>query len=456
MTLHTTDQADAGFDGEVYVLLTGENGETESVLLVSDSIATLAPASSETYVIRASDVGTLRSASVRIVGNKKEKKWHLDRLEVANVPQDGSEPPAPAVFIHRNWVESETVTLTKDLPVVEYKITAVTGSAADAGFDGDIFITINGAEGSTEELKLVLPAAPNAAAGHADNRSTIQPPPSAKPDAAAAAGGPAAAAPAAAASKALAFAAGSTQLLTASSRNVGRINNVTVRLAPSSAEGASTKWFLEALTVTEQTSGIQAVFPHKAYLSSDCASTLYMPSSYTYTVRVKTSDVAGADFDGDLYVVLATWWEESEEQLLSCTRATDGKFARGSTEEFTVKVDNISYVRNVHVRAAAGPDTKSKRWHAASIEVARADYGNDVEHFHVHDWVNVGADKLQVPRTDMATYDLTLFLSPAAPATAINPADLQLWALPVNNPGARPCVWRGDSRRLRVPSSALQ
>ena len=46
----------------------------------------------------------------------------------------------------------------------------------------------------------------------------------------------------------------------------------------------------------------------QAYVYDSSPASLYVPSSYTYTVRVHTSDESGADFDGDVCIKLANWW----------------------------------------------------------------------------------------------------------------------------------------------------
>ena len=50
---------------------------------------------------------------------------------------------------------SDPVVFPKDRPTVEWQVTVVTADGADAGFDGDAYLTVNGSDGSSDEVKLV-------------------------------------------------------------------------------------------------------------------------------------------------------------------------------------------------------------------------------------------------------------------------------------------------------------
>lgn len=51
-------------------------------------------------------------------------------------------------------VTSSPTMVSKDRKVAELKVVVVTGDAADAAFDGTVFITLYGADGNSEEIKL--------------------------------------------------------------------------------------------------------------------------------------------------------------------------------------------------------------------------------------------------------------------------------------------------------------
>ena len=63
----------------------------------------------------------------------------MDHVEVTNETTSITN-----TFYHANWLNTETntVTMSRSNPMVEWKVTAVTGDAKDGGFDGDVFVTL--------------------------------------------------------------------------------------------------------------------------------------------------------------------------------------------------------------------------------------------------------------------------------------------------------------------------
>ncbi|KAJ9531823.1 hypothetical protein QJQ45_021974, partial [Haematococcus lacustris] len=125
VTVYTADSLDSGFDGEVRLQLSGSNGSNETTLLVNESAALL-PSTAETFAMRASDVGTIYSATLSIVATKKERRWQVDRVEVRRLSAPDT---PPAVFLFRAWLDADTassLTISKDLPLVDYQLVITT------------------------------------------------------------------------------------------------------------------------------------------------------------------------------------------------------------------------------------------------------------------------------------------------------------------------------------------
>ncbi|GFH08766.1 uncharacterized protein HaLaN_03786, partial [Haematococcus lacustris] len=159
VTVYTADSLDSGFDGEVRLQLSGSNGSNETTLLVNESAALL-PGTAETFAMRASDVGTIYSATLSIVATKKERRWQVDRVEVRRL---SSPDTPPTVFLFRAWLDADTassLTISKDLPLVDYQLVITTAPSPGSGFEGIIGITLHGEEGSSGEVKLSPPDAP--------------------------------------------------------------------------------------------------------------------------------------------------------------------------------------------------------------------------------------------------------------------------------------------------------
>lgn len=84
--------------------------------------------------------------------------WHLDRMEVTC----GSAPTA--TFPLKDWLRAEptgsgpasiTKTIRREMPQISLKLNVVTSDVEEASFDGDVFITLTGLDGVTEEVQLV-------------------------------------------------------------------------------------------------------------------------------------------------------------------------------------------------------------------------------------------------------------------------------------------------------------
>lgn len=154
--VYTMDQVDAGFDGEVSIRIEGKNGATESLVLIPDDPAAsyspphAGPAFLELKV-KGSDVGTMTKVHVTAVAKGKQTKWFADKIEITG---PGSE--SPSTFLFRDWVTAGggEVVMKKDLPLTDWKVVVVTSSDDSAAFDGSVFLTLNGTNGSSDEIKL--------------------------------------------------------------------------------------------------------------------------------------------------------------------------------------------------------------------------------------------------------------------------------------------------------------
>lgn len=161
-----TGQEDAGsWDGDVYLTLAGLNGTTDETLLVSDTrgFKVFTGGSSEVFSIKGADVGALTAATLRLVPTGTARQWQLTRLDVeqsgASANAAAAAAPVVAMFNNTGKIQcdgdnSTSITLTKHLPTLSYKVTVYTGDMDDGAFDGTVFIKVQGLNGSTEQVQL--------------------------------------------------------------------------------------------------------------------------------------------------------------------------------------------------------------------------------------------------------------------------------------------------------------
>ena len=267
----TMDQVDAGFDGEVSIRIEGKNGVTDTLVLIPDDPAASysPPHSGSNFLevkVKGSDVGVMTKVYVTAAAKGKQTKWLADKIEIT-----GPGAESPSTFLYRDWVTagSAEVLMKKDLPQTDWKVVVVTGGDDSAAFDGSVFITLNGTDGTSDEIKL--------------DESFLAPNPS--PDAAAAL-----------------FGRGATSsFMLLKSSDVGLIQYATVRILKKDAEGSASIWSLDRIEIVNTSNGATAILPFKSSLNADWYSStnLYPQSSYTFKALIYTSDVSGADFNGE-------------------------------------------------------------------------------------------------------------------------------------------------------------
>ena len=87
-------------------------------------------------------------------------RWAVDCFEVTKDGSDTSgsfnvkDEAGVKKTIVLDAASSESIVFLKDRPIVEWQITVITGDSANAGFDGDAYLTVNGSDGSSSEVLL--------------------------------------------------------------------------------------------------------------------------------------------------------------------------------------------------------------------------------------------------------------------------------------------------------------
>ncbi len=109
------------------------------------------------FTVEATDVGNLTSIQVRIAATGTTSTWNLDHINVTPPASSDGAAPAPkdCVFAFKDWLipDNGFYTINKQLQEVEFKAKVITGDYSDP-FDGDVYITMTGLDGTGTEQKL--------------------------------------------------------------------------------------------------------------------------------------------------------------------------------------------------------------------------------------------------------------------------------------------------------------
>ncbi len=295
----------------------------------------------------------------------------MDKFVVTNVSSS-----TDATFIKRDWItaDGDDVSIPRDAPKGDWKVVVVTGDGDDAAFDGTVYFTVTGSDGSTDEIKL---DASNVVA----SEKGYQP-----------------------------FGKAASDAFTVQMADVGRVSYVNLRIE---ATGKQTTWFLNRLELTNTANGAMSVLCFKSSLNTDYNSSAYIypQSDYTFKVLLYTSDVKDAGFEGDVYVKAGSWWTTNDEvKLLTVDGNKSVSPARGSVVECTLKTTDVSFVSSLDVRI--DPVGGSGSWSLDRIELTME--GQSWSTAYVYN------DVLQAPGDKASTklsyqyvdnYDVTLYTS---------------------------------------------
>ena len=154
ITSSTANTSSKGFEGEVFVKLHGADGESNEIKLefpfYSNPLSAFQPSSTDSNVVLAMDVGRLTQIEVRVQGNKP---WTPSEIQVINLSSN-----TVAIFEidqsivpHLNTRSSAKI-IQRTIRLVEYEVTVATGDVLGAGTDGQVYLSLSGDQGVTDEV----------------------------------------------------------------------------------------------------------------------------------------------------------------------------------------------------------------------------------------------------------------------------------------------------------------
>ena len=141
ITVITDDIRGNGTDGNVYVTLIGDKGESDELQLSpqDDGNRLFERNATDKFLVSATDVGVLQGLRVKMCASwwsSVHSDWHLQEVQVLN-----SSSGVNTVFAHNGWVvQDSAVTLaiaSSDQVFHDYKIAVVgqTGNILDQGYN---------------------------------------------------------------------------------------------------------------------------------------------------------------------------------------------------------------------------------------------------------------------------------------------------------------------------------
>uniref|UniRef100_A0A8C5BBE6 Lipoxygenase homology domains 1b n=1 Tax=Gadus morhua TaxID=8049 RepID=A0A8C5BBE6_GADMO len=368
-TLSTGVDRDAGTTARAYVIILGP-GEVETDRLWLDlpkEKTCFAPGTMENFVCYGADVGDLKRVELGHNGATPESCWLVDELAVA-VPTKGIKYIFPCkCWLAKdrgdglttrlfNVLDSSTINIIRK---VVYVTTLVTGDTQYAGTDTNIFLTVFGANGSTEEM--LLPKAGDR------------------------------------------FERGQEDTFNVEIDDIAPLKKIRLRV---DGTGSRPDWFLDNMRnpITEDL----YTFTYENWLSKtngpkrtqvcELAAVVdeeEMVERTTYTITVATSDVGGAGTDANVFLIV--FGEYGDTGLLALKESgARNKFERKMKDVFRfadmLSLGELSKIRVWHDNKGPGSG-----WHLEYVDV-KDDTMEETFRFPCDRWLAKGRDDGQIMR----------------------------------------------------------
>uniref|UniRef100_A0A8C8JME5 PLAT domain-containing protein n=1 Tax=Oncorhynchus tshawytscha TaxID=74940 RepID=A0A8C8JME5_ONCTS len=342
-TVSTAMDPDASTTARVYVIVMGPNDiETERLWLdLPEGKKSFAAGTMENFQCYGTDVGEIKRVELGHNGATPESCWLVDELSVA-VPTKGIK----YIFQCKCWLAKDrgdgltgrlfNVLDANSINIVRkiiYVATVITGDTQDAGTDTNIFLSVFGANGSTEEM--LLPK----------NEDR--------------------------------FERGQEDTFNLEIDDIAPLKKIRVRIDGS---GSRPDWFLDRIVMHNLTTEEVSVFTNENWLSKtkgpkrtkicELAAVVdeeEMVERTTYIIQVQTSDIGGAGTDANVFLIV--FGENGDTGTLALKEGgSRNKFERKSKDVFRfpdiLSLGELSKIRVWHDNKGPAPG-----WHLEYIDV---------------------------------------------------------------------------------------
>ncbi|XP_071008463.1 lipoxygenase homology domain-containing protein 1 [Oncorhynchus clarkii lewisi] len=342
-TISTGEENDASTCSRVYVIIMGPNHtQTQRLWLdLPGGKKCFESGSLESFEAHGADVGEIKKVELGHDGATPESCWLVDELAVA-VPTKG----VKYIFQCKCWLakdrgdgltarvfnvlDADSITISQK---IIYEVTVVTGDVQNAGTDTQIYVSVFGTNGTTEEILLQK------------NEDR--------------------------------FERGQEDTFSLEVDDIAPLRKMRVRVDGS---GSRPDWFLAKIIMRNLTTEEVSVFTYEEWLSKtkgpkrtmicEMAAVVdeeEMVEITTYIIQVKTSDIGGAGTDANVWIIVfGECGDTGTLALKECQKSN--KFERKQTDVFrfpdVLSLGELSKVRVWHDNSGPAPG-----WHIEYIDV---------------------------------------------------------------------------------------
>ncbi|CAL8278491.1 unnamed protein product [Merluccius merluccius] len=343
ITLATGVEQDASTSSRAYVIIVGA-GHTQTDRLwldLSDGRTGFEEGSLHSFKCHGSDVGEIKKVELGHDGATPESCWLVEELCVAAptkgirymfackcwLAKDRGDGLTSRMF---NVFDAETIAITRQ---IIYEVSVQTGDVQNAGTDTEIYMSVFGTNGSTEEMFLQK------------NEDR--------------------------------FERGQLDTFNLEIDDIAPLKKMRVRIE---GTGSRPDWFLDKVTLRNLTTEDEYLFIYEDWLSKthgpkrtlicEMAAVVdgeEMVEITTYIINIKTSDIAGAGTDANVWLII--FGENGDTGTLTMKDSNkSNKFERKQLDTFRfsdiISLGDLSKVRLWHDNKGPAPG-----WHIEYVEV---------------------------------------------------------------------------------------
>ncbi|XP_063036774.1 lipoxygenase homology domain-containing protein 1 [Melospiza melodia melodia] len=371
ITVTTGTEYDSSTDSRVFIIIMGpQKLRTERLWLdLPEGKDEFADGSVEKFSVWGLDVGEIKKVEVGHDGATPESCWMMEELTIV-VPTKG----VMYNFVCKCWLARDKgdgltsrILNIMDAECVNvgikvlYEVTVVTGDIEGGGTDANIFMTVFGSNGNTEELLLEK---------NGDR-----------------------------------FERGQEDSFIMEIADIAPLRKMRIR---TDGKGTRPHWFMERITLKNLTNQEVATFTYGDWLSKlkNATGSLVcempavindeqMMEDTTYTLQVKTSDIGGAGTDANVSLILFGEYGDSGTLPLKESNKSN-KFERNQMDEFSfsemLSLGDLCKVRIWHDNKGIAPG-----WHLEYIDVTDSAMDKTFR-FQCDRWLAKGEDDGQLIR----------------------------------------------------------
>ncbi|XP_041320063.1 lipoxygenase homology domain-containing protein 1 [Pyrgilauda ruficollis] len=371
ITVTTGTEYDSSTDSRVFIIIMGpQKVQTERLWLdLPEGKDEFADGSVEKFSVWGLDVGEIKKVEVGHDGATPESCWLMEELTII-VPTKG----AMYNFVCKCWLARDkgdglTSRILNILDAecinigikILYEVTVVTGDIESGGTDANIFMTVFGSNGNTEEMLL-------------DKNGDR-------------------------------FERGQEDSFIMEIADIAPLRKMRIR---TDGKGTRPHWFMERITLRNLTNQEVATFTYGDWLSKlrNATGSLVcempavindeqMMEDTTYTLQVKTSDIGGAGTDANVSLILFGEYGDSGTLPLKESNKSN-KFERNQMDEFSfsemLSLGDLCKVRIWHDNKGIAPG-----WHLEYIDVMDSAMDKTFR-FQCDRWLAKGEDDGQLIR----------------------------------------------------------